>query len=195
MLKASGLWKQFWSYAYKCAAYIHNRIPNSRTGEMTPLELWCGRRPQPKRIFPFRAKAIIHIPIEQRGKLDDRSKLCQLIGFQDNSRGYFFWDDNSKKVINSNHVKFIDFSANEQSDKMKITTLLNKLELRLGQENTEGICDEQDDALNNLTTVTNVEIPTSLTKAKKLNWDKWRAAIERELVLFSEMDVWTPVEK
>ncbi|MBW0470303.1 hypothetical protein O181_010018 [Austropuccinia psidii MF-1] len=189
MLKALGLSKQFWSYGYKCAAYIDNRIPNSRTGAMTPLELWCGRRPQPKRIFPFGAKAIVHVPIEKRGK------LCQLIGFQNNSHGYFFWDDNSKKVINSNHVKFMDFSANEQSDKMKITTLLNKLELRLGQENTEVICDEQDNALNNLTTVTDVQIPTSLTEVKKLNWDKWRAAIELELVLFLDMDVWTPVEK
>ncbi|MBW0523649.1 hypothetical protein O181_063364 [Austropuccinia psidii MF-1] len=195
MLRASGLLKQFWSYAYKCAAYIHNRIPNSRTGTMTPLELWCGRRPQPKRIFPFGAKAIVHIPIEKRGKLDDRGKLCQLIGFQDDSQGYFFWDDNNKKVLNSNHVKFIDFSTNEQSDKMKITNLLNKLELRLGQENTEGICDEQDNVLSNLTTFMDTEIPTNMTEAKNLNWDKWRAAIERELVSFSEMNVWTPVEK
>ncbi|MBW0583637.1 hypothetical protein O181_123352 [Austropuccinia psidii MF-1] len=51
MLQASVFPQSFWSYAYKCAAYIHNRIPNTRTGQLTPLELWCGRRPQPKRIF------------------------------------------------------------------------------------------------------------------------------------------------
>ncbi|MBW0533461.1 hypothetical protein O181_073176 [Austropuccinia psidii MF-1] len=72
MLRASGLSNLFWSYPYKCAAYIHNRIPNTRTGELTPLELWCSRRPQPQRIFPFGAKAVVHIPHEQRGKLDDR---------------------------------------------------------------------------------------------------------------------------
>ncbi|MBW0493437.1 hypothetical protein O181_033152 [Austropuccinia psidii MF-1] len=140
MLRALGLSKQFWSYAYKCAAYIHNRIPNSRTGNMTPLELWCGRRPQLKRLFPFGAKAIFHIPIEKCGKLDDRGKLCQLIGFQDDSRGYFFWDKDNKRVLNSNHVKFIDFTTNDQPDKMKITNLLSKLQLNLGQENTEDIC-------------------------------------------------------
>ncbi|MBW0474619.1 hypothetical protein O181_014334 [Austropuccinia psidii MF-1] len=172
MLRVSGLEKQVWSYAYRCVAYIHNRIPNSRTGTMTPLELWCGRRPQPKRTFPFGAKAIVHIPTEKQGKLDNRGKLCQLIGFQDDSQGYFFWDNENEKILNSNHVKFIDFQTNDQSDKMKIPNLLNKLELKLGQENTKGICDEQDNVLDNSTNVTDIEIPKNMNEAKTSNWDK-----------------------
>ncbi|MBW0537395.1 hypothetical protein O181_077110 [Austropuccinia psidii MF-1] len=90
MLRASGLPTSFWSYAYKCAAYINNRIPNSQTGNKTPMELWCGRKPQPFRIYPFGARAVVHIPLEKRGKLDDRGRICQLVGFQDDSRGIQF---------------------------------------------------------------------------------------------------------
>ncbi|MBW0531524.1 hypothetical protein O181_071239 [Austropuccinia psidii MF-1] len=195
MLRELGLPKQFWSYAYKCAAYIHNRIPNSRTRTMKPLELWCGRRPQLKGIFPFGAKAIVHIPIEKQVELDDRDKLCQLILFQDGSQGYFFWDNENKKLLNSNHVKFIYFHTSDQSNKMKITNLLNKLELKLGQGKNKGIFDEQYNVMDNLTTVTNIEIPTNMTDTKRLNWDKWQATIERELILFPEINFWTLVEK
>ncbi|MBW0517292.1 hypothetical protein O181_057007 [Austropuccinia psidii MF-1] len=90
MLRASGLPTTFCSYAYKGAAYIHNRSPNSRTGDQTPLGLWCRRQPQPFRIYPFGAKAVVHIPLEKCGKLDDRGRICHLIGFQDDSQGYFF---------------------------------------------------------------------------------------------------------
>ncbi|MBW0536158.1 hypothetical protein O181_075873 [Austropuccinia psidii MF-1] len=33
ILRASGLPLIFWLYAYKCAAYIHNMIPNSQSGD------------------------------------------------------------------------------------------------------------------------------------------------------------------
>ncbi|MBW0557591.1 hypothetical protein O181_097306 [Austropuccinia psidii MF-1] len=85
MLRASGLPTSFWSYAY-----INSRIPNSRTGSKTPLEMWCSHKPQPLRIFPFGAKAVVYIPSEKRRELDDRGGICHLIGFQDDSWGYFF---------------------------------------------------------------------------------------------------------
>ncbi|MBW0538177.1 hypothetical protein O181_077892 [Austropuccinia psidii MF-1] len=170
-------------------------ISLGQTGDKTPLELWCGRRPQPKRLFPFGAKAVVHIPTEKRGKLDDRGRVCQLIGFQDDSQGYFFWDNEKEQVLNSNYVKFLDFYIGDQSDKMKITNLINKVELRLGQENTEEICNKQDSMIDSLPSITDMEIPTNIAEAKKLDWTKWEDAIQRELNSFADMNVWTPVEK
>ncbi|MBW0538540.1 hypothetical protein O181_078255 [Austropuccinia psidii MF-1] len=89
MLKASGIPSTFWLYAYKVAAYIHNWIPNTKSRDKTLLELWCGRQPQAQQIHPFGAKAVAHVPIEKRGKLDNRGRICRLIGFQDDSRGFF----------------------------------------------------------------------------------------------------------
>ncbi|MBW0503459.1 hypothetical protein O181_043174 [Austropuccinia psidii MF-1] len=163
MLRSSGLPTTFWSYAYKCAAYIHNRIPNTRTGNSTPLEIW--------------------------------GRLCSLVGFQDDSRGYYFWDDDLKQVINSNHAKFLDFKHETQSDKMKITNLVNKIHLKLGKEETDEICEKQDSQIEHINMVTDMAIPTTLNEAKKSNWEKWRGAIEHELNSFDEMEVWELVER
>ncbi|MBW0531791.1 hypothetical protein O181_071506 [Austropuccinia psidii MF-1] len=186
MLRSSGLPTTFWSYAYKCAADIHNRIPNTRTGNLTPLEIWCGRKPQVKRIYPFGAKAIFHIPNKRRGKLDNRGRLCSLVGFQDDSRGYFFWDDDLKQIITSNHAKSLDFKHETQSDKMKITNLVNKIHLKLGKEETDEICEKQDIQIESINMVTGMGIPTTLNEAKKSNWEKWQEAIELELNSFGK---------
>ncbi|MBW0539010.1 hypothetical protein O181_078725 [Austropuccinia psidii MF-1] len=195
-LWASGLPTTFWSYAYKCAAYIHNRIPN-KTKERTPMEMWCGRKPQPFRIYPFGTRAIVHIPTEKQGKLDDRGRICKLIGFQDDSRGYFFWDDVNKQIINSNYVKFLDFKfEHKMQEKMKIQNLINKVGLCLGQENTDQICKSQDNMIENIATKHYLSIPSNLKDAKKdEHWYLWLTAINKELKSFDEMNVWTPVDK
>ncbi|MBW0520442.1 hypothetical protein O181_060157 [Austropuccinia psidii MF-1] len=146
-------------------------------------------------MFPFGAKAIVHVPIEKRGKLDDRGRLCKLIDFQDDSRGHSFWDKEPEQVINSNHVKFIDFNTDNQSDKMKISDLVNRVELRLGKENTSKLCEEQDIMIDRIDKVHNMEIPTRIDKARHLNWGEWKSAIDRELNYFDNMKVWTPVER
>ncbi|MBW0544023.1 hypothetical protein O181_083738 [Austropuccinia psidii MF-1] len=199
MLRASGMPLTFWSYAYKVDAYIHNRIPNTKTGDKTPLELWCGRQPQAHRLHSFGAKAIVHIPAEKRGKLEDRGRMCKLVGFQDDSRGFFFWDEENKAIINSNHVRFVNEGEGEQNhltDKMKILNLVNKISLNLGEENTEEICNNQDKQIYTLPTRTNINIPLNLKEAILApDWKQWEGAIARELNSFDEMDVWTPVEK
>ncbi|MBW0481943.1 hypothetical protein O181_021658 [Austropuccinia psidii MF-1] len=156
ILRSSGLPKTIWSYAYKCAAYIHNRIPNTRTGNSTPLE------------------------------------IC-LVGFQDDSRGYYFWENNLKQTINSNCAKFLDFKQEDQSNKMKITNLVNRIHLQLGKEETEEICEEQDGQIEHINITTYMEIPDTIYEEKKWNWDRWRGAIENELASFDEMEVWEPV--
>ncbi|KNZ48042.1 uncharacterized protein VP01_5950g1 [Puccinia sorghi] len=57
MLKQSGLPRTMWTFAYKSAVFIHNRLPNSRTNGRTPLELWSGCEPQTNNIYLFGAQA------------------------------------------------------------------------------------------------------------------------------------------
>ncbi|MBW0529530.1 hypothetical protein O181_069245 [Austropuccinia psidii MF-1] len=197
ILRASGLPNTFWSYAYKCAAYIHNQIPNKRTNNQTPMEMWCGRKPQPFQIYPFGAKAVVHIPVEKRGKLDDRGRLCKLIGFQDDSRGYFLWDEENKQILNSNGVKFLDYQfGKETQEKMKIYNFINKVGLWLGQEKTDQICESQDDIIEHMPIVHDMTIPSNLKEAKKdRHWESWLAVINRELNSFDEMEVWMEVDR
>lgn len=71
LLASSSLPNQFWNFVYLTDAYLHNKIPNSLTGDKTAYELFLGRRPQLNIIRSFGAIAYVHIHKNQRtpGKL------------------------------------------------------------------------------------------------------------------------------
>ena len=56
------------------------------------------------RIFGF--TAYVHIPIEERSKLDSKSKKCIFLGFEKGVKGYKLWDTMTQKVVISRDVVF-----------------------------------------------------------------------------------------
>lgn len=94
MLAASGLPKTFWSYAYLCACYLHNRIPNEVTKRMTPYEAFYNRKPQLDIIRTFGAVGFVHILEQQRkSKLDQRARRCRMVGYLSGGKGWLFFDE------------------------------------------------------------------------------------------------------
>lgn len=81
MLAASHLPQDFWSFPYVTACYLHNRLPNTLTGNKTPYELFYGRKPQLDIVRTFGSTAFVHRHKAQRhGKLDERGSRCTMIG-------------------------------------------------------------------------------------------------------------------
>ncbi|MBW0474764.1 hypothetical protein O181_014479 [Austropuccinia psidii MF-1] len=79
MLLESKLLNCFWRYAYLIAAFIHNQILSSRTGDKSPFERLFNRAPALKMIYPFGAKALVHITHSQNNyKLHPRALECYL---------------------------------------------------------------------------------------------------------------------
>ena len=74
MLHESKLPKIYWSYAYMTAAYIHNRIPNLDVST-SPLECLFGIKPSPKKLYPFRARAIFHVSFLSTTPCQSRNPL------------------------------------------------------------------------------------------------------------------------
>lgn len=66
--------------------------------------------------------AHVHVPNEKRGKLDDKSSACVLIGFSEESKGYRLYDPKTKKIVVS---KDVVFEENETGKKDKITLILS----------------------------------------------------------------------
>ena len=54
----------------------------------------------------FGCKAFVHVPKEQRSKLDSKSTPCIFIGYGDAKFGYKLWDPKEKKIIRSQDVVF-----------------------------------------------------------------------------------------
>jgi len=46
MLWHAGVQEDMWALVAKASTYLHNRVPNkSLEGEVTPYEIWTGRKP------------------------------------------------------------------------------------------------------------------------------------------------------
>jgi hypothetical protein len=101
MLHESKLPRCFWSYAWSTAGYIHNRLPNSRLKDKSPVELFYGVIPNPNIVYPFGAKALIHIPEERRKKLDERAQDAVMLGYPEAGAGWLFYSPREQRQQHS----------------------------------------------------------------------------------------------
>lgn len=108
MLLNSGLQKDFWAEAVTTAAYIVNRSPTRSLSDATPYEVWTGKKPNLNHMRIFGCPAMVHIPKENRSKLDVKSRKLIFVGYSDCTKGYKFIDPETKKGIVSRDVVFLE---------------------------------------------------------------------------------------
>ena len=63
------------------ACYLINRSPSTLLGFDVPEKVWTGKEISYSHLKVFRCKAFIHVPKEQRSKLDDKALPCIFIGY------------------------------------------------------------------------------------------------------------------
>jgi hypothetical protein len=83
-----------------------------------PLALWAGCAPQTGNIYPFGVKAYIHIPSDNHKKLDNRARLCFLVGYLEDGGGWYFWDGGGNQFILSLVAEFVDYLDKSPLPKM-----------------------------------------------------------------------------
>ena len=71
-----------------------------------PEERWTGKRISYSHLRVFGCDTYVHIPKEQRTKLDFKSKHCIFLGYGEDQFGYRLWDSITQKVIQSRDVVF-----------------------------------------------------------------------------------------
>ena len=106
MLFNSNLPHSFWAEALSTATYLRNRSPTKAVAGMTPHEAWTGEKPQVSGLRVFGCQAFVHIPKDDRRKLDSKSKKCVFLGYGANTKGYRLYDSQTKKVVYSRDVIF-----------------------------------------------------------------------------------------
>ena len=70
---------------------------------MTYYEAWTGKKQQ---VDHLRYQVFVHIPKDQRKKLDPKSRKCILMGYGTTPKGYQLYDPLKQKVIYSRNVIF-----------------------------------------------------------------------------------------
>jgi len=106
MLSNSGLDKHFWAEAVRTTCNLINRSPSTVLDGGIPEEVWTGKKLNYSHLKIFGCEAFIHIPKENRTKLDDKSMKCIFLGYADEEFGYHLWDPVKHKIIRSRDVIF-----------------------------------------------------------------------------------------
>ena len=101
MLRMANLPKSFQSEAIVTACDLINRSPSVPLGFDIPKRVWTGKDVSYSHLKLFGCKAFVHMPKEQRSKLDSKSTSCIFVGYGDAEFGYKLWDPKEKKMIKS----------------------------------------------------------------------------------------------
>jgi hypothetical protein len=88
------------------ACYLVNRSPSSVLGDKTPQEVWTSKEPSLTHLKVFGYDAYVHVPKENRSKLDKKAEKCIFIGYKDGLKGYMLWNTETKKVAYSRDLVF-----------------------------------------------------------------------------------------
>jgi hypothetical protein len=123
MFSGGGIGQEFWEEAVGTACYLVNRPPSSALGDKTPQEVWTGKEPSLTHIKVFGCDACVHVPKENRSKLDKKAEKCIFIGYKYGLKGYKIWNPETKKVVYSRDVVF-----REMKDVVKQEVLPSKEE-------------------------------------------------------------------
>ena len=68
-------------------------------------------------------ESFLHVPKDERSKLDAKSRQCIFIGYSENEFGYRFYDPVKKKLFRSRDVKFMEDQTIGDIDKVEKSTL------------------------------------------------------------------------
>ncbi|KAK2984915.1 hypothetical protein RJ640_001268 [Escallonia rubra] len=102
-----------------CAVYLSNRSPTRSVWNQTPQEAWSGYKPSVSHLKVFGSIAYVHVPDQQRKKLDDKSEKFIFIGYSQESKGYKLYNPVDKKMKVSRDVTFDEKSSWDWTDRDK----------------------------------------------------------------------------
>ena len=91
-----------------CVAYILNRCPTKALQSITPYEAWHDKKPSIGHLRVFGCLAYALVPMQQRRKLDDKAVKCIFVGYSAESKGYRLYHLQSKHILISRDVVFVE---------------------------------------------------------------------------------------
>jgi hypothetical protein len=92
MLNGAELGQEFWAETVGTTCYMVNQSPSSALDDKTPHEVWNGKKPSLKHLRVFGCDAYVHVPKENRSKLDKKDEKSIFIGYKDGVKGYKLWN-------------------------------------------------------------------------------------------------------
>ena len=82
MLSGVELGHEFWAEAMGTTCYLVNQSPSSTLDDKTPHEVWIGKKPFLTHLRVFGCDAYVHVPKDNKSKLDKNIEKCIFIGYK-----------------------------------------------------------------------------------------------------------------
>ncbi|MCO5569053.1 hypothetical protein L7F22_022759 [Adiantum nelumboides] len=111
MLNEGNLPKLYWAEAVNTSVHLMNMSPTEALTRLTPEEAYSGIKPNVSTLKVFGCVAYMHVPDENRRKLDVKSKRCVFTSYDMYSKGYRLVNPDTNKIHISRDVIF------DESDK------------------------------------------------------------------------------
>ena len=99
-----------WAEAVATVVYVRNVCPTSSFKGVTPHERFFSVKPDVGHLRVFGCTAFVHVPDEKRRKLDAKSVKGIFVGYPSGSKGYKVYVPETRKMIKSRDVKFLENS-------------------------------------------------------------------------------------
>ncbi|GJZ46052.1 putative RNA-directed DNA polymerase [Tanacetum coccineum] len=96
----------FWGEALNTAVHVINLTPCVPLRFDVPDRVWSGKDVSYRHLRVFGCKASVHIPKDERSKLDVKGKPCVFLGYGQDEFGYRLYDPVQKKLVRSRDVVF-----------------------------------------------------------------------------------------
>ena len=117
LISQSGLAQTFWGEALSSVVHVLNLSPSAPLEGDCPERVWTGKDISYGHLRVFGCKAFVHIPKDERSKLEMKSRQCVFIGYGQDEFGYRFYDPVGKKLLRSRDVVFIEDQTIKDIDK------------------------------------------------------------------------------
>jgi hypothetical protein len=194
-LHSKQLPKYLWSFAFRQAAYIFNRLVHHGK-DVTPVERVLGIKPSLEMLRGFSCEAYAYDHTHKKQMVAYATELRH-IGVVADSKGWVFWDPVTKKVSTAISVQFdknkLHFSPAQPLEDNLDDSVVSAIEcLHLGDFTLGDELDAQDalvEALEDRDTYGN-NSPTYHEAMRSPVADKWTAAMSKEQKSLEDMEVW-----
>ena len=109
--------QRLWDEACKTSVYLINWTPLKPTSDMTPYEIFFGKKPKDGHLRVFGSVAYTHIPNEKRqGKFGDHRRQGIFEGYPDNQKAWKFFDPTNSTFYTAREASFFEISRIETVD-------------------------------------------------------------------------------
>ncbi|GJV75560.1 retrovirus-related pol polyprotein from transposon TNT 1-94, partial [Tanacetum coccineum] len=108
LLSHAGLPASFWGEALNTAVHVINLTPCVPLRFDVPDRVWSGKDVSYHHLRVFGCKASVHIPKDERSKLDVKNKPCVFLGYGQDELGYRLYDHPSTRYSANEYVLLTD---------------------------------------------------------------------------------------